>query len=405
MKSVAIISMLILSIYCQSVEPTTHTKYKDDVVVNLKKYSTENKRIRTDLDAQIKRKHELVVEGNAHNKNLKKVTGYVNAWKSDIKKTKEETELFQKSAKLTRQQWKDVKKTQNVAPDAKPTIKPSVVVKATLKPKAAKKEKVALKGLDKKSLPKAAKPTIKPSVVVKATLKPKVAKKEKVALKGLDKKSLPKVAKPTIKPSVAVKATLKPKVAKKEKVALKGLDKKSLPKVAKPTIKPSVAVKATLKPKAAKKEKVALKGLDKKSLPKVKVALKKERRLQKVAPKPAPKPAVDPTPKPETSKTLESVNSKYLAQVDELEKSINHVIAQIRIVYANAEKDDRDAATLQKQEQKTLEELKTFLKHLLEYIGWTRKTMRNYSRLFHTRPDNVFAKKTTMLIKKIRAVL
>ena len=367
MKSVAIISMLILSIYCQSVEPTTHTKYKDDVVVNLKKYSTENKRIRTDLDAQIKRKHELVVEGNAHNKNLKKVTGYVNAWKSDIKKTKEETELFQKSAKLTRQQWKDVKKTQNVAPDAKPTIKPSVVVKATLKPKAAKKEKVALK--------------------------------------GLDKKSLPKVAKPTIKPSVAVKATLKPKVAKKEKVALKGLDKKSLPKVAKPTIKPSVAVKATLKPKAAKKEKVALKGLDKKSLPKVKVALKKERRLQKVAPKPAPKPAVDPTPKPETSKTLESVNSKYLAQVDELEKSINHVIAQIRIVYANAEKDDRDAATLQKQEQKTLEELKTFLKHLLEYIGWTRKTMRNYSRLFHTRPDNVFAKKTTMLIKKIRAVL
>jgi len=96
MKSVAIVLMILASICCQAVEPATHQKYKDDVVVNLKKYSTENKRIRTDLDAQIKRKNELVVEGNAHNANLKKVTGYVNAWKSDIGKTKVDVENFER---------------------------------------------------------------------------------------------------------------------------------------------------------------------------------------------------------------------------------------------------------------------------------------------------------------------
>jgi len=45
------------------------------------------------------------------------------------------------------------------------------------------------------------------------------------------------------------------------------------------------------------------------------------------------------------------------------------------------------------------------LKHLMEYIKWTRTTMKNYHILFHSRPDNVFAIKTTKLINKIRAVL
>jgi len=104
-------------------------------------------------------------------------------------------------------------------------------------------------------------------------------------------------------------------------------------------------------------------------------------------------------------KTLESVNAEYLSQVSELEKNIDHVIAQIRIVYAKAEKDDKDASVLQKQELKTIEELKNFLKNLHEYIGWTRTTMANYSKLFHTRPDNLFRKKTSKLMKKIKAVL
>ena len=112
--------------------------------------------------------------------------------------------------------------------------------------------------------------------------------------------------------------------------------------------------------------------------------------------------------KPEQTKdgkNLESVNAQYRAQVDELEKNINHVIEQIKIVYANAERDDKDAAKLQVRENKTLQELRTFLKHLLEYIKWTRTTMRNYHILFHTRPDNVFAKKTRRLMNKIRSVL
>merc|ERR1711957_356122 len=64
------------------------------------------------------------------------------------------------------------------------------------------------------------------------------------------------------------------------------------------------------------------------------------------------------------------------------EKNVNHVIKQIKIVYANAEKDDKDAAKLQLKENKTLQELKTFLKHLMEYIKWTRTTMKNYHILF-----------------------
>lgn len=107
----------------------------------------------------------------------------------------------------------------------------------------------------------------------------------------------------------------------------------------------------------------------------------------------------------EGQKTLESVNAMYRSQVNELEKNINHVIKQIKIVYANAEKDDKDAAALMVRENKTLADLKVFLKHLLEYIQWTRRTVKNYHVLFHTRPDNVFAKKTRRLIQKIKSVL
>ena len=260
MKGFAIVLMIIVSVCCQDLlTPSKHTKYADNVQVNLKTYGAENKRIRTDLNTQIRRKKALVVEGNAYNAQLKKVTGYVNTWDKDIQKTKVDTKNFEKSAKKTRVEWAGVKKTQE----------PPKGVAIKVKAKAGK------------------------------------------AAKG--------------------KAT---------------------------------KVKA-VKGKAAKA-----------------------------------KPA-----KKVSGKTLESVNAQYRAQVTELEKNVNHVIKQIKIVYANAEKDDKDAAKLQLKENKTLQELKTFLKHLMEYIKWTRTTMKNYHILFHSRPDNVFAIKTTKLINKIRAVL
>jgi len=104
-------------------------------------------------------------------------------------------------------------------------------------------------------------------------------------------------------------------------------------------------------------------------------------------------------------KTLESVNREYRAQVEELEKNVTEVILKLKEVYARAKKDDEDAAALQGREKVTMENLKTFLKHILEYINWTRETMKNYSRLFHTRPDNVFASKTRRLVKRIKEVL
>ena len=92
MKGFAIVLMIIVSVYCQDLlKPSKHTKYEDNVQVNLKTYGAENKRIRTDLDKQIRRKKALVVEGNAYNTQLKKVTGYVNTWDKDIKKTKVDT--------------------------------------------------------------------------------------------------------------------------------------------------------------------------------------------------------------------------------------------------------------------------------------------------------------------------
>ena len=286
MKGFAIVLMIIVSVYCQDLlTPSKHTKYADNVQVNLKTYGAENKRIRTDLNTQIRRKKALVVEGNAYNAQLKKVTGFVNTWDKDIQKTKVDTKNFEKSAKKTRVEWAGVKKTQE----------PPKGVAIKVKAKAGK----AAKG--------------------KAT---------------------------------KVKAMRRLQSAKGK--AVKGKAAKG---------------KAT-KVKAAK-------GKAAKAKPAKKVS----------------------------GKTLESVNAQYRAQVTELEKNVNHVIKQIKIVYANAEKDDKDAAKLQLKENKTLQELKTFLKHLMEYIKWTRTTMKNYHILFHSRPDNVFAIKTTKLINKIRAVL
>ena len=286
MKGFAIVLMIIVSVYCQDLlTPSKHTKYADNVQVNLKTYGAENKRIRTDLNTQIRRKKALVVEGNAYNAQLKKVTGFVNTWDKDIQKTKVDTKNFEKSARKTRVEWAGVKKTQE----------PPKGVAIKVKAKAGK----AAKG--------------------KAT---------------------------------KVKAMRRLQSAKGK--AVKGKAAKG---------------KAT-KVKAAK-------GKAAKAKPAKKVS----------------------------GKTLESVNAQYRAQVTELEKNVNHVIKQIKIVYANAEKDDKDAAKLQLKENKTLQELKTFLKHLMEYIKWTRTTMKNYHILFHSRPDNVFAIKTTKLINKIRAVL
>jgi len=306
MKGFAIVLMIIVSVYCQDLlTPSKHTKYADNVQVNLKTYGAENKRIRTDLNTQIRRKKALVVEGNAYNAQLKKVTGFVNTWDKDIQKTKVDTKNFEKSAKKTRVEWAGVKKTQE----------PPKGVAIKVKAKAGK----AAKG----------KATKGKATKVKAMRRLQSAKSK--AVKG----------------KAAKGKAAKGKAAKGK--AAKGK---------------AIKVKAA-KGKAAKA-----------------------------------KPA-----KKVSGKTLESVNAQYRAQVTELEKNVNHVIKQIKIVYANAEKDDKDAAKLQLKENKTLQELKTFLKHLMEYIKWTRTTMKNYHILFHSRPDNVFAIKTTKLINKIRAVL
>ena len=109
MKFYLLTILLITTIAAQKVK---HQRYGNDVTVNLKQYADENARIRKDLDHQIKRKKELVAEGNAHNANMKKVTGYVDAWTDDIKATQKAVTEFEANAKKTRVQWSDVKKTQ-----------------------------------------------------------------------------------------------------------------------------------------------------------------------------------------------------------------------------------------------------------------------------------------------------
>ena len=106
-----------------------------------------------------------------------------------------------------------------------------------------------------------------------------------------------------------------------------------------------------------------------------------------------------------SQKTLESVNKTYRAQVDQLSKNVNTVIVKLVQVWKAADGDDKDAVALQAKQNKTAAELKTFLKHILEYITWTQKTMANYAKLFKTKPDNVFKVKASKLAKKIRSVL
>ena len=149
MKGFAIVLMIIVSVYCQDLlTPSKHTKYTDNVQVNLKTYGAENKRIRTDLDTQIRRKKALIVEGNAYNTQLKKVTGYVNTWDKDIKKTKVDTKNFEKAAKKTRVQWAGVKKTQE--PPKGAVVKVKAKAAPALKKKAKKVNKKNAKKVNKK---------------------------------------------------------------------------------------------------------------------------------------------------------------------------------------------------------------------------------------------------------------
>jgi len=360
MKGFAIVLMLIVSVCCQDLlTPSKHKKYEDNVQVNLKTYGAENKRIRTDLNKQIRRKKALVVEGNAYNTQLKKVTGYVNTWGKDIKKTKVDTENFEKAAKKTRVQWAGVKKTQ--MPPKGAVVKVKAKSGKALKKKATRRlQAVNTKRAKNASKAKQAKKAVKAKRAKNASK----AKKAKKAVKAKRAKNATAVKAKRAKNASKAKLAKKAVKAKREKNA------------------------ATVKAKRAKN---AAKGKAAKAKP-AKIAVKVK------AAKAKPSKEVQ-------GKTLESVNAQYRAQVTELEKNVIHVIKQIKIVYANAERDDKDAAKLQLKENKTLQELKTFLKHLMEYIKWTRTTMRNYHRLFHSRPDNVFAMKTRKLINKIRAVL
>ena len=99
------------------------------------------------------------------------------------------------------------------------------------------------------------------------------------------------------------------------------------------------------------------------------------------------------------------MNQQFKAQVGELEQNVNTVIMKLVKVYKAAEINDSNAGKLQAKQNATAQELKTFLTHILEYIGWTQRTMDNYAKLFKTKPDNVFAVKAETLAKKIRAAL
>jgi hypothetical protein len=344
MKQVILVTLLLTAVFAQAVKPVAPVApaapangnssrppvYQDDVIVNLPAYKKENDRVRKSLDANIAVKKALVVEGNAHNANLRTVTGYVDAWKSDIAATKKATQVVVTGGKTTRTQWNGVKQTQN--PNAKAPVVKAVVNKAGKKIAGAKK-----------STAKGFKRAFKYTAVKGGKNTKFVAASKRAGAK----KAGPRSA--FFKRAVAKKAVAKKAVAKK-----------------------AVAKKAVAKKAVAKKA----------------VAKKSIRRLQAVS-----------------KKTLESVNAQYRAQVDELEKNVNSVIVRLRAVYVAAAKDDSDAATLQARQDKTMVDLKTFLKHILQYIKWTKRTMKNYAKLFKTKPDNVFKAKANKLIKKIRAAL
>ena len=163
MKQVILVALLLTAICAQAVKPVAPVVpaapakpsssrppvYQDDVIVNLPEYKKENDRIRKSLDANIATKKALVVEGNAHNANLKTVTGYVDAWKSDIDATEKATNAVVTGGKTTRTQWNVVKETQNPnakAPEAAGDAgvkgkKMAVTAKKTAKRSAAKKFK------------------------------------------------------------------------------------------------------------------------------------------------------------------------------------------------------------------------------------------------------------------------
>ena len=223
-------------------------KHYEDGEVEIGSVIKENKRISDSLNEHIATKVKLIKQGDAYNVQMKKVNSNIGKWGEDIKKTVNDTQKVKTHAKVTRKQWTEVKKTQEV-----PSVK---------------------------------------------------------------------------KPSSKLRS------------------KKIL------------------------------------------------RRLQ-----------VKTEQRKKNEKTLEKVNAQYNKQVIEIEKNVNEVIKKIQTVYKQAAKDDSDAKVLQETEVKKLNELKTFLKHLLEYIQWTTKTMKSYSELFHVRPDNVFLKKTEKLEKIIKKVL
>lgn len=49
--------------------------------------------------------------------------------------------------------------------------------------------------------------------------------------------------------------------------------------------------------------------------------------------------------------------------------------------------------------------LKQYLRTILNYIYWTKTTMKHYAELFHTKPDNVFENHVKKLKKKIKKAL
>jgi hypothetical protein len=379
MKQVILVTLLLAAVFAQAavkpaapakpaapVKPTSSRPpvYQDDVVVNLPEYAKENTRIRASLDANIVKKTVLVAEGNAHNANLKTVTGYVDAWKSDIAATEKATKLVVAAGKTTRTQWNTVKETQN--PNAKAPVK-KAAKKFVVKKGKAKSSKKILTGSDaKKALSAMSKKSAKATYSLGA--KP-MSKKSAKATYSLGAKPM------STKPTTAKKALGAKPMSKKPTTAKKALGAKPMSK--KPTTaKKALGAKPMKVKVAAKKSTVA------------KAKKSNLRRLQA-----------------QTGKTLESVNKQYRAQVDELEKNVNTVIVKLVQVWKAADKDDKDAVALQAKQNKTAVEIRTFLTHILEYIKWTQKTMANYAKLFKTKPDNVFKVKASNLAKKIRSYL
>merc|ERR1711935_93112 len=370
-------------------------------------------------------KTALGIEGNKHNSNLKTVTGYVDAWKSDIAATEKATKVVVAGGKTTRGQWNTVKETQsldakvptkkaaskdpkmkaaiefdeetNKFPKAKKASAKSSKKAAAKAPKTDKAAVLKLTAMAKGSAVKGKKSTAKKPAAKKsktdkaAVMKLTAMAKKNIATGKKNGKAMRKAEKSAVKGKKS--AAKKPAAKKGKKVATRKLAaRKSAAK--KPAAKKSAAKKPAAKKPAAKKP-AAKKSAAKKSAAKKPVAKKPV----------AKKPTAVRRLQQKTGKTLESVNKQYRSQVDELEKNVNTVIVKLVQVWKAADKDDKDAAALQAKQNATAAELKTFLKHILEYIKWTQKTMANYAKLFRVKPDNVFKSKASALVKKIKAAL